>query len=200
MFRCITETAPELFILALASQTINGRSLQYNNWSDAQVCYPPSATAYPASSSDGKKDEEAVNQAAFYSGQHLRHEINDSGQHLRHEINEGVWNLAFAIHYHTMWSDYCNHKCDAWNSLPHQLRGIAVASTFSHQLKSELFFQAYGVSTIASTIADPCVLSSFLSASLYFSKRGAYWDRLCRDVVGRLSRACTVAKRCILGL
>jgi len=41
----------------------------------------------------------------------------------------------------------------------------------------------------------------FLSASLYFSKRGAYWDELCRDVVGRwLSRACTVAKRCILGL
>ena len=26
---------------------------------------------------------------------------------------------------------------------------------------------------------------SFLSASLYISKRGAYWDRLCRDVVGR---------------
>ena len=45
---------------------------------------------------------------------------------------------------------------------------------------------------------------SFLSASVYFSKRGAYWDRLCRDVVGRwLSRSCTpctVAKRCILGL
>ena len=45
------------------------------------------------------------------------------------------------------------------------------------------------------------VRSVFLSASLYVSKRGAYWDRLCRDVVGRwLSRACTVAKRCILGL
>jgi len=53
--------------------------------------------------------------------------------------------------------------------------------------------------------------SLFLSASLYVSKRGAYWDRLCRDVVGRwlvswlvvgrwLSRAYTVAKRCILGL
>jgi len=45
----------------------------------------------------------------------------------------------------------------------------------------------------------------FLSASLYVSKRGAYWDRLCRDVVGWLvgrwsSRACTVAKRCIMGL
>ena len=49
-------------------------------------------------------------------------------------------------------------------------------------------------------------LNVFLSASLYVSKRGAYWDRLCRDVVGRwlagrwLSRACTVAKRRILGL
>ena len=45
-----------------------------------------------------------------------------------------------------------------------------------------------------------CMPLHFLSASLYFSKRGAYWDRLCRDVVGWLSHACTVAKRCILGL
>ena len=45
---------------------------------------------------------------------------------------------------------------DAWNSLPRPLRGIAVASTFKRHLKSELlFFQAYGVSTIASTAADP---------------------------------------------
>jgi len=44
---------------------------------------------------------------------------------------------------------------DASNSLPCQLRGIAVASTFKRHLKSELFFQAYGVSTIASTVADP---------------------------------------------
>ena len=28
---------------------------------------------------------------------------------------------------------------------------------------------------------------TFLSASLYFSKRGTYWDRLCRDVVGHWS-------------
>ena len=28
-------------------------------------------------------------------------------------------------------------------------------------------------------------IHSFLSASLYFSKWVAYWDRLCRDVVGR---------------
>ena len=44
---------------------------------------------------------------------------------------------------------------DAWNSLPRQLRGITVASTFKRHLKSELFFQAYGVSTIASTVAEP---------------------------------------------
>ena len=30
----------------------------------------------------------------------------------------------------------------------------------------------------------------FLSASLYVSKRGAYWDRLCRDVVGRSLVGC----------
>jgi len=30
----------------------------------------------------------------------------------------------------------------------------------------------------------------FLSASLYISKRGAYWDRLCRDVVGRWLVGC----------
>jgi len=29
------------------------------------------------------------------------------------------------------------------------------------------------------------IILPFLSASLYFSKRGAYWDRLCCDVVGR---------------
>ena len=32
-------------------------------------------------------------------------------------------------------------------------------------------------------------ICQFLSASLYFSKRGAYWDRLCRDVVGCHARA-----------
>ena len=34
-----------------------------------------------------------------------------------------------------------------------------------------------------------CATQPFLSASLYFSKRGAYWDRLCRDVVGCHARA-----------
>jgi len=43
---------------------------------------------------------------------------------------------------------------DAWNSLPRQLRGIALASTFKRHL-SELFFQAYGVSTTVSTVAEP---------------------------------------------
>ena len=33
-------------------------------------------------------------------------------------------------------------------------------------------------------------LTFLLSASLYVSKRGAYWDRLCRDVVGWLVVGC----------
>jgi len=45
---------------------------------------------------------------------------------------------------------------------------------------------------------NPC--SPFLSASLYFSKRGTYWDRLCRDVVGRWSlvgcHACALWPNC----
>jgi len=45
------------------------------------------------------------------------------------------------------------------------------------------------------TVSEECLAASFaisfLSASLYFSKRGAYWDRLCRDVVGRWSLVVT---------
>ena len=63
----------------------------------------------------------------------------------------------------------------AQNRLPEHIRRQSTPATFRRHLKT------------------------FLSASL--SKRGAYWDRLCRDVVGCWSsRACTVAKRCILGL
>jgi len=39
---------------------------------------------------------------------------------------------------------------DAWNSLPLDLRGIAVASTFKRRLKAVLFTRAYGVSTTGS--------------------------------------------------
>ena len=35
---------------------------------------------------------------------------------------------------------------------------FAVASTFKRHLKSELFFQAYSVSTIASTVANPTIV------------------------------------------
>jgi len=73
-----------------------------------------------------------------------------------------------------VWSTYQNQiKCICFSSLDY---------IFSHFVKCDR--QTY--------------LHVLLSASLYFSKRGAYWDRLCRDVVGRwlvgwLSRACTVA-------
>ena len=68
-----------------------------------------------------------------------------------------------------------------------------------------LFSVGTDINTGSPKLTHVDLFSTLLSASLYFSKRGAYWDRLCRDVVGRwlvgwLSRACTVAKRCILGL
>ena len=78
---------------------------------------------------------------------------------------------------------------------------------YIHQTTAEWLFKTYPSSLCfvnerrrLYVIVAINFIVQFLSASLYFSKRGAYWDRLCRDVVGWLSRACTVAKRCILGL
>ena len=48
--------------------------------------------------------------------------------------------------------------------------------------------QVHSASAAGQSMAPDFV---FLSASLYFSKRGAYWDRLCRDVVGRWSLVVT---------
>ena len=77
---------------------------------------------------------------------------------------------------------------------------VCQSPAFGNQLLDYLIGdEQYACGKVSSTLL-------FLSASLYVSKRGAYWDRLCRDVVGWLvvgrwlSRACTVAKRCILGL
>ena len=59
------------------------------------------------------------------------------------------------------------------------------------------FTKTLASKTVQVSLSLMFTLIFFLSASLYFSKRGAYWDRLCRDVVGRwslvgwLSRACT---------
>ena len=73
-----------------------------------------------------------------------------------------------------------------------------LTSDFSHKF-TNLFTTCRSCGRSYITCSLPNI--DFLSASLYVSKRGAYSDRLCRDVVGRwLSRACTVAKWCILGL
>ena len=86
-------------------------------------------------------------------------------------------------------------SCAFW-SMAHRFIGPAISRQRQH-VQDEL--------PVNSQTAKLSLTVWFLSASLYFSKKGAYWDRLCRDVVGRwlvgwLSRACTVAKRCILGL
>ena len=79
-----------------------------------------------------------------------------SNRRLRFELNlkSNQWVIVY------MFNADCRRSFsvsgpDAWNSLPCQLRGIAVASTFKRRLKSELFFQAYSVSTTASTVAEP---------------------------------------------
>ena len=55
---------------------------------------------------------------------------------------------------------------------------LSPKGSVKHRLLTALSFVAM-VSVIM------LVRTVLLSASLYFSKRGAYWDRLCRDVVGR---------------
>jgi len=93
-----------------------------------------------------------------------------------------------------------------WNSLPVQLHNPDISyGRFRRQLKGHLFEDdEHGalwpsicsaiekrftylliLSQIGSYSVFTVIMASFLSASLYVSKRGAYWDRLCRDVVGR---------------
>ena len=48
------------------------------------------------------------------------------------------------------WRSFSVSGPDAWNSLPRDLRGIAVASTFKRRLKALLFTRAYGVSMTCS--------------------------------------------------
>jgi len=82
----------------------------------------------------------------------------------------------------------CNHILDFSN----------ITSKRLHQLSSWQFqnrrvimpLNSLGGSTMQCAQGEVCLtplLLLLLSASLYFSKRGAYWDRLCRDVVGRWS-------------
>jgi len=79
-------------------------------------------------------------------------------------------------------------------------------SQFSHYLLTEKIFEILRINDTAlwstktfcycfhstSSVASASAVypkyksGAFLSASLYFSKRGAYWDRLCRGVVGWL--------------
>jgi len=63
----------------------------------------------------------------------------------------------------------------------HEIRAHVITSTISPH-KPHLVKIAPGV-----TLGVIHAWALFLSASLYVSKRGAYWDRLCRDVVGRWS-------------
>ena len=73
-----------------------------------------------------------------------------------------------------------------------RLTGCVWAPTALVTLSYHIAISSRQMSRLAAALTDIlCQLMftmfGFLSVSLYFSKRGAYWDRLCRDVVGRWS-------------
>jgi len=72
---------------------------------------------------------------------------------------------------------------DEWNKASWRLAKRCRPTYAKHRL--------HGRPTISSVrVSKRYPPVQFLSASLYFSKRGAYWDRLCRDVVGWLVVGC----------
>jgi len=99
------------------------------------------------------------------------------------------------------WDSSTSICCEHWEFLATLRRSCESACCYVRFLV-QIYRYDLSYGAISNDLDRPLTsFQPFLSASLYFSKRGAYWDRLCRDVVGRLlSRACTVAKRCILGL
>ena len=112
------------------------------------------------------------------------------------------------------WVTLCQVSHSDWQWFSQSVLSLN-SSTVSSGLSSSHHIQAHiglqhsvlFIAVFAKARGSVAYIFYFLSASLYFSKRGAYWDRLCRDAVGRcllvvgwLSRTCSVAKRCILGL
>jgi len=78
----------------------------------------------------------------------------------------------------------------AWNSLPDSIHTEPNSAVFRKCLKTHFFCSVFNIVNLLFAEFTHRWLChapmSFLSASLYVSKRGAYWDRLCRDVVGWL--------------
>ena len=82
-----------------------------------------------------------------------------------------------------------------WNSLPQHINllrhfpssAFAWRHTSSNSVTGNYCCHAREVTLSFMDILTALIYlltSTLLSASLYVSKRGAYWDRLCRDVVG----------------
>ena len=146
-----------------------------------------------------------------FSGRWLSSHATNNGPRYFHQICCGVTtcdcNQAWQV---SLYSVYRLQFCEG-QSLPlppslrhyrwhHAMPSVAVGSVPAVATIQSVMCTTYKYIAIISWLLLCSMLLLLLSASLYFSKRDAYWDRLCRDVVGWLSRACTVAKRCILGL
>ena len=75
-----------------------------------------------------------------------------------------------------------------WNQNHDDLQTPRFVSIWKYEFESKITFgwaNQRPSGQVHLALAKMC----FLSASLYFSKRVAYWDRLCRDVVGCHARA-----------
>jgi len=90
-------------------------------------------------------------------------------------------------------SDYqkVNQCCHTFLVLSHCMcNNICTVDNWeAKMLQTQHFIHSTVISCLIHLLLYFRFLQYLLSASLYFSKRGAYWDRLCRDVVGCHARA-----------
>jgi len=83
------------------------------------------------------------------------------------------------------------HAQNSPTEVGQELAGITVHGAkrlHSNRLEDVLVFKCAAFCDLAGggQLGNSSLSLLLLSASLYVSKRGAYWDRLCRDVVGWL--------------
>ena len=102
----------------------------------------------------------------------------------------GMQDLTNSATHGTKWfSGHVLHRAviKTWSGCPTDIETLSLGDIFQLcKVRSFYIIDCTNGTNLFNTISlSGC--GSFLSASLYVSKRCAYWDRLCRDVVGRWS-------------
>jgi len=118
----------------------------------------------------------------FFCSRYLQHRLADLHQIF---VEDGKWAATEKLSFRVLNSFGCGREAQT---------AIWRYSGFTHWEKKAVWFWPVIVFYQMPKAARKSVkgwprsfgaFGVFLSASLYFSKRGADWDRLCRDVVGR---------------